>query len=81
MAQPSQLPIGRSNLISPDMMETLTPAILTALAAFPVALYLLKRVLLPSVKPGEPPILRPTIPFMGHIISLIREKTDMFDRL
>lgn len=70
------------NIIAPsDTASGLTPAMLTAIAALPLALILLKRVVFPSVGPREPPVLRPTIPFFGHVISLIREKTAMYDRL
>lgn len=66
---------------SPGVIAAMGPGTLTALAALPVALYLLKRVLLPAVSAREPPVLRPAIPFVGHVVSLIREKTSMFDRL
>ena len=66
---------------SPEMVPDMTPGMLTALAALPLALYLLKRVLFPTVGPREPPVLRPTVPFIGHVVSMIREKTSLFDRL
>ncbi|PKS08611.1 hypothetical protein jhhlp_004997 [Lomentospora prolificans] len=58
-----------------------TPGMVAAVAALPVALYLFQRVVFPTVDAREPPILRPKVPFFGHIISLIREYTSMFDRL
>jgi hypothetical protein len=59
----------------------MTPGMVVAIAALPLILYLVNRVVFPTVDPREPPILRPKIPFFGHIISLIREQTNMFDRL
>lgn len=83
MAEASQQPslLTGSGVFSPEMMTSLTPGMLTTLAAAPVALYALKRVLYPTVDPREPPIIRPTIPFVGHVVSLIREKTNIFERL
>ena len=73
--------IGSKLPISPQMARDMTPGMLTVLAAVPFAFYLLKRVIFPSVSPREPPVLRPTIPFFGHVVSMIREKTGIFDRL
>lgn len=70
---------GKVSLL--DVVASTTPATMAVLAALPLALFLLKRVFLPTVSAREPPVLRPTIPFVGHIISLIREKTGLFDRL
>lgn len=47
----------------------------------PLLLYNVIRILFPTVESREPPILRPKIPFFGHVISLICENTRMFDRL
>ena len=66
---------------SPDALRDMSPGVLTALCALPLALFLVKRVLYPTVTAREPPVLRPAIPFVGHVVSLIREKTGMFDRL
>lgn len=84
MADASQkLPVfmGPNLPFSLDTILAMTPGMLTALAVLPVALFLLKRVLFPTVSPREPPVLRPAIPFVGHVVSLIREKTGLFDRL
>jgi hypothetical protein len=54
---------------------------IASIAAIPLAAYLLSHILPPRVHRHEPPILRPVIPIVGHIISLIREQNKMFDRL
>ena len=83
MTEVSQQPsiLSGSGLFSPDTVASLRPGIVTTLATLLITLYALKRVLYPAVDPREPPVLRPTIPFVGHVISLIREKTNIFDRL
>jgi hypothetical protein len=57
------------------------PAMVVTIAILSVMLYLLHRVFLPTVDPRHPPVLQPKIPFFGHIISFVFEKTKMFERL
>lgn len=47
----------------------------------PILLFSLKKIFYPTVDPREPPIVRPTIPFVGHIISMIRERASWYKRL
>ncbi|KAF1994862.1 cytochrome P450 [Amniculicola lignicola CBS 123094] len=50
-----------------------TTQIVGTIALASVALVMLANVFLsPKFDPREPPVLRPTIPFVGHIISLLR---------
>ncbi|PKS08401.1 hypothetical protein jhhlp_005345 [Lomentospora prolificans] len=67
--------------LSVDNSSGVVPTTAAAIAALPIAAYLINRLLFPTIDPREPPILRPTIPFIGHILSLIREQNHMFDRL
>ncbi|KAL2024713.1 hypothetical protein VTK56DRAFT_6914 [Thermocarpiscus australiensis] len=72
MSQP-RLPQPDNNM--PPMIYLFT------LAALPLALLLLRRVLFPSYDPREPPVLRPKIPFLGHAISIAREASGYYTRL
>jgi hypothetical protein len=49
--------------------------------ALVAALVLLGRLLAPKIGPSEPPILKPRIPFVGHIIGMMREKNSFYQRL
>jgi hypothetical protein len=35
----------------------------------------------PRTDPREPPILKPAVPFVGHIVGLVRHGVDFFDIL
>lgn len=48
----------------------------TAVLAAAVALSLLNRLLSPRIDPREPPVVKPTIPWIGHIIGVIRHQAD-----
>lgn len=41
----------------------------------------LKRLLYPTYDPREPKVLRPRIPLIGHIISLVRECGEFYIKL
>lgn len=58
-----------------------TPGEVATALAVPLVLYLVKIVVFPTVDPREPPVLRPKLPFIGHLVSLAREKNSMYDRL
>lgn len=47
---------------------------LTIVIGAVVALYLLNVLATPRVYPGEPPLIKPTIPLIGHIIGLFWHK-------
>lgn len=52
----------------------------TALAAIPLLLFLAYLVANPvSMDPNEPPLARPTIPFIGHIIGLFQHSWKYLD--
>lgn len=52
-----------------------------ALAAVPLALVAVSRLVSPTFDPREPPPLWPTVPLIGHIICLLREKASFYARL
>ncbi|KAM0211938.1 hypothetical protein ACHAQI_005092 [Fusarium lateritium] len=52
----------------------------TAVLAAAVALSLLNRLLTPRIDPREPPVVKPRIPWIGHIIGVIRHQAD-YDRI
>lgn len=57
--------------------------VLLAAATFlmvPLAV-ILKRLLFPTFDIREPPILRPKVPFFGHVVSLVREAANFNNRL
>ncbi|KAH8685074.1 cytochrome P450 [Ilyonectria robusta] len=53
---------------------------LLAIAVIPL-LFLLQRLVFPKFDPREPPVLRPKIPVIGHLISMARERTGLYRRL
>jgi hypothetical protein len=48
----------------------------TAAIATAIALSLLNYLLTPRVDPREPPVVKPTIPWIGHILGIIRHQAD-----
>ncbi|KAK4456224.1 cytochrome P450 [Podospora aff. communis PSN243] len=58
---------------------SLSPITLTIF--LPLVLLLLKKAYSPPLDPREPPLLRPWIPFIGHILSLARESNSYYVRL
>ncbi|OHF03164.1 prostacyclin synthase [Colletotrichum orchidophilum] len=71
-AEGAELQAGRSY----PMMTMATAALLL----LPLAL-VLKKLLYPNFDPREPPVLRPRLPVLGHIISLVRESGSFYARL
>jgi hypothetical protein len=64
-----------------ETMPQMTSTVVIALAAAPLLLYVVGRVLFPQVDSREPPILRPKIPFFGHILSFARQNNRYYERL
>ncbi|KAK3935473.1 cytochrome P450 [Diplogelasinospora grovesii] len=58
-----------------------TALLLTAALPLLFILLLLGKFLYPTFDPREPPVLYPRVPFIGHIISLVREKSGFYARL
>ncbi|KAL6355413.1 hypothetical protein LRP88_11002 [Fusarium phalaenopsidis] len=58
-----------------------SPAVLTAAIIIPLLFVGLKKLLYPTFDPREPPILRPRIPFIGHIVGMIRERSSWYIRI
>ena len=54
------------------------PSLLLAVAAVGILCYQRLSV---HVDPQEPPVLKPTIPYIGHIIGLLRYRVEFFDRI
>jgi hypothetical protein len=48
----------------------------TTVLAVIVAFALLNRLLTPRIDPREPPVVKPSIPWVGHIIGIIRHQAD-----
>lgn len=53
---------------------------LVAIAVLSMA-FILQRLIFPKFGPREPPVLSSRIPVIGHLISLMREKTSFYRRL
>ena len=58
-----------------------SPGAIAGIVALPLVVFLLNRLLFPTVDPREPPILRPKVPVFGHIYSLMRETGAYYSRL
>lgn len=67
-------------LLQLDALSPTTCAVV-ALASLPLILFLLERLLFPQHDPRGPPLLRPKIPLIGHVISILWEGTDYYARL
>ena len=52
-----------------------------AIAVLPVLVVLLKRLLFPTFDAREPPVLRPRIPVVGHLIAMARQKSSFYRHL
>ncbi|GKT51777.1 uncharacterized protein ColSpa_11958 [Colletotrichum spaethianum] len=63
-----------------DSTTTTLTLVTAALVMIPLAL-MLKKLLFPDFDPREPPVLRPRLPFFGHIVSLVRESGNFYARL
>ncbi|RSL50929.1 hypothetical protein CEP54_011692 [Fusarium duplospermum] len=55
--------------------------LLTAAIIIPLLFMGLKKLLYPTFDPLEPPVLRPWIPFIGHVIDMIRERSSWYIRI
>lgn len=49
--------------------------------ALPALLLLLSRYVAPTVDENEPPLLKPRIPFIGHIVSMFRDGSNLYVNL
>ncbi|KAK6222436.1 prostacyclin synthase [Colletotrichum tabaci] len=63
-----------------DSTTTTLTLVTAALVTIPLAV-VLKKLLFPDFDPREPPVLRPRLPFFGHIVSLVRESGNFYARL
>lgn len=52
-----------------------------ALALLAAFFILMRRMLSADVAPQEPPLLKPKIPFIGHIIGLMKHEASYFSML
>jgi hypothetical protein len=61
-----------------DSLSWSTSFVVVALTGI---LLLLQRYASPSLDPLEPPLLKPRVPLLGHIISMLREGGHFYVRL
>lgn len=52
-----------------------------ALAAIPLLMVAISKLISPKFSPQEPPPLWPTIPIIGHLIGILREPTSFYPKL
>ncbi|KAM5344429.1 hypothetical protein ACJ41O_012965 [Fusarium nematophilum] len=57
------------------------PLILTTILVLPILFIAVKKLLFPPFDPREPPVLKPTIPLIGHIIRMVRERASWYKHL
>jgi hypothetical protein len=60
---------------------SLTTAHYVGIASILIFFSLLYRYSSPRMDPREPPVLKPTIPLVGHIVGLARHGVNYFDSL
>ncbi|KAJ0164669.1 7-alpha-hydroxycholest-4-en-3-one 12-alpha-hydroxylase [Colletotrichum tanaceti] len=71
-----------ANAASGSDSSTMTTGTLATAALVMIPLLLvLKKLLFPTFDPREPPVLRPRMPFFGHVVSLVRESGSFYARL
>ncbi|KAK5664333.1 hypothetical protein OQA88_554 [Cercophora sp. LCS_1] len=78
MAQLMDVALSRVNAL---LEGTSTTALALTAFLLPLAILFLKAAYFPSIDSREPPLQRSTIPFIGHIVGLIRESASYFTRL
>lgn len=66
------------NTMFASLLDGYTPSII--LAAFAILLICWQRLSV-NLDPKEPPLLKPTIPYVGHIIGIVRYQIEYFDTL
>ncbi|KAL2016806.1 hypothetical protein VTK56DRAFT_2975 [Thermocarpiscus australiensis] len=59
----------------------MTSPLLAVAAVAATVFYLLSRFLTPPHNPKEPPLIRPKIPLIGHVIGLLRHGTGYYSRI
>lgn len=67
-----------ANTMFGSLLDGYTPSII--MAALAIGLICWQRLQV-KIDPREPPILKPTIPFVGHIIGILRYQMAYFDTL
>ncbi|KAF4997082.1 hypothetical protein FDECE_12193 [Fusarium decemcellulare] len=65
---------GSEKMISPVVLAM-------ALIFVPILSIVVKKFFFPAFDPREPPVLRPRIPFVGHIINMLKERSSWYIRL
>ncbi|KAK0738476.1 monooxygenase-like protein [Schizothecium vesticola] len=64
-----------------DLAPTSTPATAAVAVACVLLAILIKAAYFPSLDSREPPLVRSTVPFIGHILGLMQHESDYFTRL
>ncbi len=54
---------------------------MVGLAVFAVLVTLIQRYTAIKIDPREPPYLKPSIPWLGHIVGLVKEGANYFQQL
>lgn len=62
-------------------LAALTPATAAVAVACVLLAILIKAAYFPSLDPREPPLVRSTVPFIGHILGMVQHQSDYFTRL
>jgi hypothetical protein len=65
-------------ILPSDSVATWTAAVVVGLTA---ALFALNSVASAPIDAAEPPVIKPTIPFVGHLINMLTEKGSWYRRL
>lgn len=61
--------------------DTSPAAVAAACILVPLLAVLIKAGFFPSIDPREPPLVRSKVPFIGHILGLVQEQSNYFNRL
>jgi len=62
----------------PALLSGYIPSVLLAIGA--IVLLCWQRLSV-QLEPQEPPLLKPTVPYIGHILGIIRHQSGYFDKL
>lgn len=68
-------------IISSNARLIANPVVIGAVAATMIMWPAAKRLLHPTLDPREPPAVQPTIPIIGHIISMLTQANDFYNNI
>jgi hypothetical protein len=63
------------------VLDTVSYGTAGLVAGLTGAIVVAVRLASPGVDPSEPPLLKPRVPILGHLVAMMREKAGFYRRL